>query len=103
MSDPRDNIWTSIRNLKNSLTSRSLSQRDVRAKSSINNPQVEESLQINSLSFTYEMDQNNQMNQGFNEKGGFVIFIKKYRLFECFSYFATFQQACRFKKTTGFV
>ena len=71
MSDPQENIWTSIRNLKKSLTSRSLSQRDVRTKPLMNNPQVEESLQINSLSFTYEMDQNNQTNQGFNENGVF--------------------------------
>ena len=62
MSDPRENIWTSIRNLKNSLTSRSLSQKDIKPKP---NTPIEESLQINSLSFTYELDQNNPTTQGF--------------------------------------
>ena len=65
MSESRDNIWTSIRNLKNSLTSRSLSQRELHQKPNtpITQPS-EDSLQINSLSFTYEADHNNPSNPG---------------------------------------
>lgn len=58
---PKENsndIWSAIRNLKNSLNSKPFMKKDRKARASTPNIKSEGCLNINSLSFTCETDQN---------------------------------------------
>ena len=86
-------IWSSIRLLKNSLNSKAFAKNKVICNNIGNVIRTEPCLHMNSLSFTYDLEQrdsNTQQGYFLIFAIFFMLFILFFRLFEYFTYIASF-------------